>query len=165
MWLLQHLNIRRWLVTHLLPRTWQLRIWLRRVNREYGPKVEGAKRQKDKAKLHELYEEWHFESTLLSDELNHIAAERLIKQARRWNLPVPELPRGKPGTLKDVQNESWYFEPSSGFWVLKPKGFTALWSAIRTERRERIHTRLAIITAIAGLLGVLTGLVAVWKIL
>jgi hypothetical protein len=145
------------LLSRLCPRGLRLRIELDETNRLYRRVIAEAERKNDPDKLNNLYSEWHSESAPIEEELLEIQTRRLVNKARRMLLPVPDIPMNEP------EDENWIRGTSTRGWHLKAEGVTHVRAAIRAESKERREALIAWATLIIGILGALTGLVAVWR--
>lgn len=146
-------------------RIWRLRRGLDRIYRKSRREIAAAQRKSQRREEIESLESlWNHEYSLVSEELESLATKSLLAEAFRLRLAVP--PHPNTGT----RDASWEQGLNTGEWYLTPHGISAVRQAIRTEREERRKVVLvwvpaitAIITALAGLIGILTGLVAVWR--
>jgi hypothetical protein len=144
-------------LSRLCSRTTRLRIELEETDRLYRKLIASEKRRNNQNKLQELYSDWGYESDLIEEELKLVETRRLVNKARRLLLPVPDIPTGKE------EDGKWIRGPDSGRWYLKPEGFSEIRALIRGECKERREALMAWATIIIGIIGALTGLVAVWR--
>ncbi len=99
-----------------------------------------------------LYSQASYEDMECTDEIQELNTRYLITEAEKLIIPVPSR------------------EKNSGFWEesritgsdhLTTKGIAELRSAIRKESRERKAAILIWVTALIGLVGAVSGLIAV----
>ncbi len=149
----------RRLLVSLLPRRWVLNAKLHRINRIYRKLVADAEKKLTPDELQELQVEWYSESEPIEEELRSIFADKLVKKANRLKVPIPP----KCITGRDEVNGNWQRGTFTGLWYLTSEGLSKLRSSIRAERRERRDAAAFWIAVLTGLIGALTGLIAVWR--
>lgn len=99
---------------------------------------------------------YSLEYQLISEKIDFLKSRYLISKANKLSLPVP--------TAYAKENEDyWERSQYDGKYYLSEKGYHSLQAAIRKEQKERLEVIIPIITAITGLIGVVIGLVAVFK--
>jgi hypothetical protein len=105
-----------------------------------------------------LQPDWYYGTGLLEEEIEHLFANSLEREARRLRVPVPP----KPGGNGD-ENEWWSLQEfTPGGWRLTEEGTLRLRTAIRAEKKERRDAILAwapIVSTATGLIGTVTALV------
>ena len=94
------------------------------------------------------------EEELVDDEIESLESRYLIESAERLILPIPTFSK---------DSDAWRQSSQLGLYLLTRQGMATLRSTIRAERKERREAKMIWIAAITGILGVLTGLIAVWK--
>lgn len=146
----------RLLEDRLLPRQWVLWRRLRRTNRFYRGKMAEleSSRTATSRDLDSHHAEWRAEAEIFEEEIRSFETWRLLRKASRLNIPTPR-----------VGDENWE-QGGSGEWSLTSTGYSRVRGAIREERRARREMWLAwlpLITAISGLIGMLTGLAAILR--
>ena len=94
---------------------------------------------------------------MLEEELEAIATNKLRKQAYRLKIPFPSPPYGSD----EFETEDWERGHNLGEWSLKPSGYVKVRAVIRSEQKERRETLLACVIPMTGLIGAITGLIAV----
>ncbi len=102
-----------------------------------------------------LETEWAGEALVIEEEQRQLSESKVLRVARRLFIPLP------PHSDGEYWEES-YTEPRRRYF-LTVKGMNDLRTRIRAERKARIETRLAwvpLLTALTGLVGTLTGLIA-----
>jgi hypothetical protein len=114
------------------------------------------------------YEEMH-EISEIEDEIKELHSRRIIEQAERYDLVVPEF---KLGDAREESEEDWKKSYYNGdwekslyreTWMLNGRARAELRSAIHKEQKERREfwqMKLVWATALAGVIGTLTGLVS-----
>ena len=144
---------------HVLPREAYLHWQLDRTNRLYRKLVEEARRKyrAGSNEIEALRSEWSFEAGMLEEELEAIATNKLRKQAYRLKVPFPSPPYGRD----EFETEDWERGHNLGEWYLKPSGYVKVRAVIRSEQKERREALLAWVIPMTGLIGAITGLIAV----
>src|SRR5215213_9664932 len=129
---------------------------------QYRRAVSQAREAKDWDRVQQLEQERRWEQ---QDEFEWTEIQftrRLVARGRKLRVPIPARPHG------DEDSEHWSLSRSNGEWYLTTAGVTVLRDGIRTEekwRREQRAHYLSWITALTGLVGTITGLLAViWKL-
>lgn len=110
-------------------------------------KKRGAKQEEIEFITHEY---WSLDDQYQED-ISSLVTQALLRKARKLMLPTPEL--GDENMWKRCQ----YFNRS----ILTEKGIAELRGTIRREQKETREIYLPWITALAGLVGIITGLVAI----
>jgi hypothetical protein len=135
---------------------------LRRLQREkrriygiYDKRRSDQKQHKNDEELIDAinYEEM-IEIELTDEEVNLLNSRRLIEQAERYDLPIPEFKR---------EGGHWQESRFGDSWMLNRDARVELRSAIRKEQKERRELwqmKLVWVTALAGVIGTLTGLIS-----
>ncbi len=143
----------------VLPRETYLNWQLDQTNRLYRKLVEDARRKHRAGSddVEALRSEWSFEAGMLKEELEAIATNKLRKQAHRLKVPFPSPPYGSD----EFETEEWKRGIHFGEWYLKPSGHVKVRAAIRAEQKERREAWLAWVAPATGLIGAITGLIAV----
>ena len=135
---------------------------LRRLQRRKEKILASYKRDKDRAardkkprdEIENIDRDAMFESDLMDDEIESLASRYLIQSAQSLLLPIPEYSR---------DGDAWVESKITGRFRLTRTAMSTLRSKIRIERKERRESSMLWIAALTGVLGVLTGLIAVWK--
>ena len=124
----------------------------RAIQESYAKYIAEAKSHEEKQILKSEEASHWFD---LEEERKSIIDRQLIHKALRCGVPIPQRPP------HDEENEHWEPGPS-GQWLTQ-RGEKYLKDEIRKEKKERrdmILGWLPLVTAVAGLLAVLTGLLA-----
>ena len=119
----------------------------------YNRKLKEARKQgKNKDDIMGLDEEAYFEYSMAQEEIDMLITDRLTSKARKLILPLPAF----------ENEEMWKkcHDLSSRF-VLTSKGIAELRKNIRSERKDRRDVYIPWIAIAIGLIGALTGLLAV----
>lgn len=146
-WLLVPKSVRLSLVERVTDSDYRKRIADARASKTtLGDDLESLRQERD----HEMY-------TLYQDrEVFH--TKRLLRKASRLRVPIPSRYTSKMEESEDWER-SW-----DGEWYLSKSAELQLRAVIRQEQKERNETRahwIAWIAAITGLVGAVTGLLAV----
>lgn len=126
--------------------------------RQYRKEIIAARQAKDSARAEEL-RQFHLLDLQEEYEWEEVKFTRkLVRRARQLRVDIPPRP------VNDWTSEHWILSQSQGDWYLTSAGINIVREAIRTEKRWQREQRAHYITwftAIAGLIGTITGLVAV----
>lgn len=141
-------------------RTWLLAWDLADLGRFYKPRIAQAKEQRDRELAERLWGEWRGQVDCLTEEMDSIRSDRLVKKARKLDLAVPPSPYG----TRMERDEYWERGVMTGLWYLTTAGINKLRTDIRAEQRARqkMHAHwIAWIAALTGVIGALTGLFSI----
>jgi len=116
---------------------------------EAGAKLKGAS-QEELVDLHNERGDRFFQYDV---ERKALITRHLAGQANRYFVPWPSIEKGSP-----YWEESYY---SAGSHVLTEEGIKKVRTEIREEKRARRESAVAWIAIITGLIGALTGLMAI----
>jgi hypothetical protein len=101
----------------------------------------------------------------LQEESDVLHSRELLRKARRLRLPIPAFTLADGGRSSD-----WEEAQTQGAWHLSDGAYTALREVIRKEEAWRREQRTrwfgyiaAALTALTGIIGALTGLLAVYR--
>ena len=137
---------------------WNLRTLHRareRVLAAYRAKREEAKRErKGRDEIESIISMEMHEVELIDDDIESLEHSYLIESARRLLLPTPKF---------NVDNGAWVESRITGRVRLSRTSMMEVRSAIRKERKERREGAILWLTAFTGIIGALTGLIAVWS--
>ena len=146
-------------VRGLLPTSTQL-AWSRaRIERGYHRDIAAAKSAKDHERVEGLEANMRFELDMQSEEESSYLTRQLLRSARRLHVPIPSM-HGPDGT----ESEQWYQGSQTGHWCLTLSGVRRLREEIRSEQKARHEHRAQLVvwlSALTGIIGAITGLVAV----
>lgn len=100
-------------------------------------------------------EQWQVE--LIDEEIDTLISDYYREQASRLLIPLPPL------NADDDPDGCWERNHQLGNLVLTRKGISQIRAAIRDEISARRDSILVWVTPVLGVIGAITGLVAVWK--
>jgi hypothetical protein len=126
----------------------------------FHKKIEEAKRKGNAEVIYEVQQTESFPLEELDDEISILMTQRLTSIAEKLLLPLPPKPIPEEGDLI-VENETWRCSSFSGKWYLRTKGIVEVRKLIRQERKERLELITPWIALIFGIIGAITGLIAV----
>lgn len=149
----------RQITQNLLPTSTRL-AWSRSaIQRSYGKEIAAARRAENISEIAALESAERWELQLQEEAEDGYLTSRLLSQARRQKVPIPYF-RYSDGS----ESDHWYQGSQTGGWYLTTLGISSLRREIRLEQKAR-HESLALylpwLTAIIGIIGTVTGLVAV----
>lgn len=134
--------------------------WSRsRLERSFAKAISAAKKAKDFEKAEGLEADARWELGMQQEEEDAYASRRLLRKARRLRVPIPPT-IGEDGDLTDAWEEGTYF----GGFILSDAGYRTVREEVRREEKARHENRahyVVWITALTGVIGAITGLVAV----
>lgn len=117
-----------------------------------------ARKLKDKEKVESLEGQHRFEIDLHDEEEDTYVTKKLLAKARRLRVPIPHR-----YNEDKTESEHWYEGHYTGRWNLTTRGVAALREEIRREVKARHEARsqwVVWLSALTGVIGALTGLVA-----
>jgi hypothetical protein len=129
------------------------------LDRAYARDIAAAREQKDNEKVKELESNYRFEMELHEEDEDAYITKRLLAKARRLRVPIT-----RSHTSDGQESEHWYESNHTGRWYLTNLGIAALRSEMRSEIKARHESRshwVVWLSAITGVVGAITGLVAV----
>lgn len=155
----------RWKVVRALPISKLARLSIQRgfVDRAYDKEARRALGARDMDSLSAIESTRSYELDALVDDENYILSQKLLRQARRLRVKVPSRQMASDSPRDDTSG-NWYQSVHNGHWMLTDDGMRTLRTEIRAERKARGEARahwIAWLSAITGIIGTLTGLVAV----
>jgi len=135
---------------------------LRKLHRSRAKTVEAYKRLQDNARkenkaqdeLESLVHEEMFEIDMIDDDIESLESRFLIESARKLILPIPEF---------KTDGDAWVESRITGRYRLSKNAMTEVRTVVRKERKERREGMIMWLVALTGLVGALSGLLAVWK--
>ena len=129
------------------------------VDRAYVAEIKALRKAGSTARAESVEENHRFELRLIEEDQDQLYTRQLLNQARRLRVPIPRLYQ------EDGKHSSGWEEGSLlGRWHLTETGIAELREEIRKELRWRFERRahwVAWLSAITGVLGAFTGLIAV----
>lgn len=114
--------------------------------------IEARKKGESPQGLEGIWQEERMELVLIDDDISHLISQRLLSLAEKYLLPRPEYKE------KDKWIES-KVNPNS--YRLSPIAILELRSAVRKEQKERYERIFMWLAALTGIIGAISGLVAV----
>lgn len=129
------------------------------LDRSYVNDIAEARKLNDKHKVESLEGSHRFEIELHEEDEDAYITKKLLRKARRLRVPIPHL-YSEGSSLSD----HWYEGRNTGRMYLTTKGIAALREEVRHELKARHESRSAWIvwlSALTGVIGAITGLVAV----
>lgn len=146
----------RWMILHGF-KTWALRREFRLQNRFYQRALDRTP-WKDKDRRHDISRDWETDDRETMEDLRKALSDKLRDQAIKLDVTLPEDDRDGP----DRYSERGMI---TGDYMLSALGVEVLRQRIRDERKARRESVAFWATAVGGtiigILGALTGLVAV----
>lgn len=143
----------------LLPTEARLSLARTRLEKAYAKDIAEAFKAKDFKRMSSLQAELRFETDLHDEEVDAYITRTVLSEARRLKVPVPSRINED-----NSETEYWYEGHHTGGRYLTREGLAVVRAEIRSERRARHEDRaqwVQWLTALAGVIGALTGLVAV----
>ena len=131
----------------------------RAIQRGYGKDIAAARNAKKFTEASELEGAERFEMALQEELEDSFLTSSLLQKARRLRVPIP-YSRNADGTESDL----WYEGRQTGGRYLSSAGIRHLRHEIRQELKDRHESRshhLVWLTALTGIIGSATGLIAV----
>lgn len=110
--------------------------------------------------MEELSRDCQFEIEMIEEEEEELFTNQLVNKATRLRVPVPSYYNDE-----SKHSDDWVKGSNTGSLYLSRLGILKLREDIRKEERWRLEVRanrVVWLSAITGILGALTGLVAVW---
>lgn len=124
---------------------------IRKVDRHYSPILASAEKAKrDRQECEDIAAEWYYTTREYKDQIERVLSRMLIRKAERLNVPTPDY---------DCE-DMWVGKERE---YLNGKGRRVVGKAIRMEIKERLEVWIPLVTAVTGLLGVVIGLIAIFK--
>lgn len=139
---------------------WKYRANLAKLNRQkndlrtnlvsqiHKARKEGKLTEEIQSLEHQLY----FEDRMIDEEIAILTTDYLLGKAKRHFVPIPS--RDKNGIWEKCKT-------ISNRYVLTNRGISQLRSSLRKNRKEQIEIIIMILAALTGIIGAVTGLVAV----
>ena len=91
---------------------------------------------------------------MIDDEIETLESRYLIESARQLVLPIPDF---------DMDSDTWKESKITRRVRLSKKAMVDMRSLVRKERKERREGIMLWLAALIGIIGALSGLLAVWK--
>jgi len=129
------------------------------LDRSYARELAAAKKESDPEKIEEIERNWRLDIDLHTEDEDLYLSRQLLTQARHLRLPIPQL-----YNKDNCVSEHWQQTHHAGYWCLTTPAVKALREAIRDEikARHELRAHWAVwLSALTGVIGAITGLVAV----
>ena len=129
-----------------------------RLDKAYAKDIAAARMAKSKDKVESLEHDHRFEIDLHDEEEDAYITQKLLSKARRLRVPIPHRYNEDKS-----ESEHWYEGPYTARWYLTTRGVAAIREEVRKELKARHQARsqwVFWLTALTGVIGSLTGLVA-----
>lgn len=142
-----------------LPKRWKLEWQRTLLSRAYSNDVTQARKANNGEKVRELESGLRFEMELHEEDEDSYFTNALLRKARKLRVPIPHK-KDEAGE----ESEYWYQGHYTGGWYLTNNGISALRKEIRGEIKARHESRskwVVWVSALTGVIGAITGLVAV----
>jgi aspartate/methionine/tyrosine aminotransferase len=143
-----------------MPLLWQLRYKRWRIERSYAKKFKELRRRKvPSSELQEVSAEEHFDLKDIDEWIEQVLADRLRRQANSLDIELPDWPN----------KEMWQSSDDGEFVYLTNKGRAHVRRLVAEEKTRRFEVKtlwvtrfwLPLLAALVGIIGAITGLVAV----
>ena len=122
-----------------------------KTKRSYDRDLKKAKLEKaSPERIRSIQDEDEHEWRFAEDEKNELVSRYLLEHAYKHSLPIPGI-----GSV-----ESWEESKTTGVRLLTAKAQREMRLAIRAERKDRSENTRLWLTRLTGLIGAITGLVA-----
>lgn len=128
------------------------------LDRAYAKDISAARKLKDSDRVESLERDHRFEIDLHDEEEDAHLTNTLLARARRLRVPIPHR-----YNEDKTESKHWYEGHYTGRWYLTSHGISALREEIRRELKARHEVRaqwVIWLSALTGVIGALTGLVA-----
>lgn len=144
-----------------VPKIIKLNWDLSAVERAYQKDIKAAYTENDREKVRDLRESQRWEMAFIEEEIVHHQSNQLLRKARKLSVPSPRMKTADPDG-----DESWTQGSQTGNWYLTTRGYADLRLEIRNEVKERHEMKsrwIVWVSALTGLVGTCTGLLAVFS--
>lgn len=128
------------------------------LDRAFRTEVATARKFNDAEKIHSLKSDHRLEIDFQDEDEDAYLTSQLLVKARRLRVPVP-----RRYNEDKTESDHWYEGQYTGGWYLTNHGIAALRAEIRSELKARHESRahwVVWLSALTGVLGAVTGLVA-----
>lgn len=128
------------------------------IGRSFNKDIDLARREKDYKKIQSIESDLQFELDMLCEEEDSFLTKKICSKARRLLIPIPRVHNSD-----NSESELWYEGQYTGGWKLTTQGIDFLRKKIRQEKKARHEQWIPWVIALTGLIGSITGLVALLK--
>lgn len=125
-----------------------------KMEEKYDLEIKKIRKEKGQEAAEHLISEMFMERDLIENDIYKAASRRILDLCDLYMIPKPEFDKGSP---------QWVQSKIDGTYRLSEKALTDLRSALRKERKERHEIMFMWLAALTGLIGAITGLVAVFN--
>lgn len=125
-----------------------------KVSKDVSKLVEEARKKGGAIKAEEVYQIESFDLQKVDDEIQEAVTRYVVYKANKRFLPVPS--HSEEGGIWEESN-------MTGRYHLTDKGITEIRKMIRSDIKERIEVVSPYMSLLIGLIGAITGLVALIK--
>lgn len=123
------------------------------IRNAYADDIRKAQKEgKSRDDIQSLEHSSHFEESMVDEEISILATDNLISKARRRFVPIPS---------HETEGMWDQCDTISNRYVLTSKGISEVRSSLRKEQKEQIELAVMILAILTGIIGAITGLVAV----
>ena len=120
----------------------------RAISRRFDPLLKAAHGDD----LGDVMDDEHVELVIVDDQIHRLVTNRLWEQAKKAMIPIPK--QKDEGMWEET-------ETRPGSYHLSVEGINVLRAALRKENRERWDVAVKLIVLLTGLVGAVTGLLAI----
>ena len=136
---------------------WKKRRARERIQRQYASAYEDAKRRGLKGDdLQSEMSQWWIDIDMLDEDYRRVRDAKWLRHARRLEIPTPE---------KNEKNGMWERGRVYREWLLTDIGLSTLRGAVRQEERDNREALFRWGTLIIGIVGAISGLIAVISVI
>lgn len=151
-------KIKNILFKYILSKEMYFRKQEKSINQTYNKLLDEARNSRDNNEIKSLEHSRDFELRIIQEDRESLYTLKLLKKASRLKVPVPEH-------YDENKNKTDYWKQGSfGSIYLTKKGIKRLREEIREEEKWYIEKRahyIKWVTALTGIIGTLTGLIAI----
>lgn len=149
-----------------LPISAALRLaWTKKlIDREFKKEIQELRKNGDHNAVASKEHDHQFELELIYEDQETLYTDQLVRKARRLRVGVPPMPK-YINHFEYEESEDWTYGPQHS-WRLTVKGIAKVRDEIRKEEKWRQERRAHWIqfgASLIGIIGALTGLVAVFR--
>ena len=128
------------------------------LDRAFVRDIATARKANDREKVRSLESDHRYEIDMHDEKEDALVTRRLLATAQRFRVPVPHRHNEDKS-----ESDHWYQGHYTGGWYLTNRGISLLREEIRKESKARHEARsrwVVWLSALTGLVGAVTGLVA-----
>jgi hypothetical protein len=129
--------------------------WMDRISSAHKEAEQKARAQSATAdEIHDLGHQYDLEHLLADDEMIRLTSSYYLRLANRMLIPLPEF---------KTEGGAWVESVPTGRYHLTPQALHDLRATIRAEKKARREELTAWLAMIIGVIGALSGLIAIIK--